>query len=47
MLQDSPVSVDVFQAAYALDAQHRWGLTGTPVQNTLDDMFSLLHFLKG
>lgn len=33
------------QAAFNLTADHRWCLTGTPIQNKLEDIFSLLHFL--
>ena len=34
------------QAAFRLQAKYRWGLTGTPIQNKYDDLYSLLHFLK-
>ncbi|XP_078441095.1 DNA/RNA helicase protein isoform X2 [Wolffia australiana] len=33
-------------AASALMADRRWCLTGTPIQNNLEDIFSLLRFLK-
>ncbi|KAG7376078.1 DNA helicase rad5 [Phytophthora pseudosyringae] len=35
-----------FKTCSALKATHRWCLTGTPIQNTLDDMFALLCFLQ-
>lgn len=35
----------VAQAAYGLDATWRVALTGTPVQNRLEDLWSQLHFL--
>ncbi|KAI9765409.1 MAG: hypothetical protein M1840_007367 [Geoglossum simile] len=34
------------KACYALRAKHRWCLTGTPMQNNLDELQSLIHFLQ-
>ncbi|CAI7783833.1 unnamed protein product [Closterium sp. NIES-54] len=34
------------RAATALQAERRWAVTGTPVQNQLGDLFSLLCFLR-
>eukprot|EP01117_Protostelium_nocturnum_P010843 TRINITY_DN3910_c0_g1_i2.p1 TRINITY_DN3910_c0_g1~~TRINITY_DN3910_c0_g1_i2.p1 ORF type:complete len:1477 (+),score=578.58 TRINITY_DN3910_c0_g1_i2:294-4433(+) len=34
------------KACFDLKAIHRWCLTGTPIQNSMDDMFSLIHFLR-
>lgn len=34
------------KAACALNAEYRWCLTGTPMQNNLDELQSLIHFLK-
>lgn len=34
------------QAAYALNAEYRWCLTGTPLQNNLDELQSLIKFLR-
>lgn len=34
------------RAATALVADRRWCLTGTPIQNNLEDIFSLLRFLR-
>ncbi|KAE8148140.1 DNA repair protein RAD5 [Aspergillus avenaceus] len=34
------------RACYGLKATHRWVLTGTPIVNRLEDLFSLVRFLK-
>ncbi|XP_024376643.1 DNA repair protein RAD5A isoform X1 [Physcomitrium patens] len=34
------------KAVFMLTADRRWCLTGTPIQNKLEDVFSLLHFLR-
>ncbi|KAL2429773.1 DNA repair protein rad5 [Exophiala dermatitidis] len=34
------------KACYELKAKHRWVLTGTPIVNRLEDLFSLVRFLK-
>lgn len=34
------------QAASALDSEYRWCLTGTPMQNNLDELQSLIKFLR-
>ncbi|RPA82124.1 hypothetical protein BJ508DRAFT_238456 [Ascobolus immersus RN42] len=34
------------KACYELEANHRWVLTGTPIVNRLEDLFSLVRFLR-
>ncbi|EMD37109.1 hypothetical protein CERSUDRAFT_155596 [Gelatoporia subvermispora B] len=34
------------QACFKLDGNYRWCLTGTPMQNNVEELFSLLHFLR-
>jgi DNA repair protein RAD5 len=34
------------KACYELAAEHRWVLTGTPIVNRLEDLFSLVRFLR-
>lgn len=38
-------SSQTFRAACAVQARHRWCLTGTPIQNSLDDYGALLSFI--
>jgi DNA repair protein RAD5 len=34
------------KACYEIQAKHRWVLTGTPIVNRLEDLFSLVRFLR-
>ncbi|TGO85891.1 hypothetical protein BPOR_0354g00020 [Botrytis porri] len=34
------------KACYEIAAEHRWALTGTPIVNRLEDLFSLVRFLR-
>ncbi|MGO9612369.1 MAG: DEAD/DEAH box helicase [Dissulfurispiraceae bacterium] len=36
----------VYQAASLIIAKRKWGLTGTPLENTIDDLISIFDFLK-
>lgn len=32
--------------SYRIEATHRWCLTATPIQNKLEELFSLIYFLR-
>jgi len=34
------------KAAFTLQGSRRWAVTGTPIQNKLNELFSLFHFLQ-
>jgi DNA repair protein RAD5 len=38
--------IQTSKAVYNLEGECRWCLTGTPIQNGLNDLFSLVHFIK-
>ena len=35
------------RACFALEARARWCLSGTPLQNSVDDLFAYFRFLVG
>lgn len=39
-------STNAARAAFRLHSQRRWCVTGTPIQNSLNDLHSLLKFLR-
>ncbi len=39
-------NAEVTKALRALRSKRRWGLTGTPLENSLEDVISIFRFLK-
>jgi DNA repair protein RAD16 len=40
-------STNTAKAAFELQAEHRWCLSGTPLQNRVGELYSLVRFLGG
>ncbi|KAL4474868.1 hypothetical protein ABPG74_001564 [Tetrahymena malaccensis] len=38
--------IQIAKAVYSLTGDNRWCMTGTPLQNKLDELFPLIHFIK-
>ncbi|EAR86636.2 SNF2 family amine-terminal protein (macronuclear) [Tetrahymena thermophila SB210] len=38
--------IQIAKAVYSLSGDNRWCMTGTPLQNKLDELFPLIHFIK-